>query len=96
MKKIIYLSLLLVSFWACRKDEIIFLSDSETVSYTLANTRIKGFYLRNVGNMGLNRASLDYFVYTTGICNLGLYSGRNPQIVKELGVVGNDIKIYRS
>lgn len=96
MKKIIYLSLLLVSFWACRKDEIIFLSDSETVSYPLANTRIKGFYLLNEGNMGMNRASLDYFDYTTGIYTRDLYSERNPQIVKELGDVGNDIKIYGS
>lgn len=46
--------------------------------------------------MGMNRASLDYFDYTTGIYTRDLYSERNPQIVKELGDVGNDIKIYGS
>lgn len=54
----------------------------------------KGFYLLNQGNMGSNKASLDYLDYKTGIYSRNIYSTRNPGVVKELGDVGNDLKIY--
>lgn len=81
---------------SCRKDEQIFLSDSEEVTYPFIGNKIQGFYLLNEGNMGMNRATLDYFDYSTGSYTRDIYSERNPKIVKELGDVGNDIKIYGS
>lgn len=96
MKKIhfIYLLILFMSLSACREDEQIFLSDSVQVALPMVGTRIKGFYQLNEGNMGMNRASLDYFDYTTGYYTRDIFSERNPEIVKELGDVGNDIKVY--
>lgn len=96
MKKIhfIYLVILFMSLSACREDEQIFLSDSVQVALPMVGTRIKGFYQLNEGNMGMNRASLDYFDYTTGYYTRDIFSERNPEIVKELGDVGNDIKVY--
>lgn len=96
MKKIhfIYLLILFMSLSACREDEQIFLSDSVQVALPMVGTRIKGFYQLNEGNMGMNRASLDYFDYMTGHYTRDIFSERNPEIVKELGDVGNDIKVY--
>lgn len=96
MKKIhfIYLLILFMSLSACREDEQIFLSDSVQVALPMVGTRIKGFYQLNEGNMGMNRASLDYFDYMTGHYTHDIFSERNPEIVKELGDVGNDIKVY--
>ena len=96
MKKIhfIYLLILFMSLSACREDDQIFLSDSVQVALPMVGTRIKGVYQLNEGNMGMNRASLDYFDYTTGHYTRDIFSERNPEIVKELGDVGNDIKVY--
>ncbi len=55
---------------------------------------VKGFYLLNEGNMGSNKASIDYFDYASGIYHKNIYAERNPHVVKELGDVGNDIQIY--
>ncbi len=56
--------------------------------------KIIGFYLLNEGNMGSNKASLDYFDYETGVYTKNIYAERNPNVVKELGDVGNDLQIY--
>ncbi len=96
MKKLhlIYSLILLLNLSACREDERVFLSDSVQVTLPVVGTRIKGFYQLNEGNMGMNRASLDYFDYTTGYYTRDIFSERNPDIVKELGDVGNDIQVY--
>lgn len=93
-KHLIYLLIFLFNLSACREDEQIFLSDSVEVTLPMVGTRIKGFYQLNEGNMGMNRASLDYFDYGTGVYTRDIFSERNPEIVKELGDVGNDIKVY--
>lgn len=59
-----------------------------------ASAECEGFYLLNQGNMGANKASLDYFSYTTGTYSRNIYPDRNPGVVKELGDVGNDLQIY--
>lgn len=83
-------------FPACREDEQIILSEGEQVALPLVGGKVNGFYLLNEGNMGMNRATIDYFDYNTGTYTRDIYSERNPEIVKELGDVGNDIKIYGS
>ena len=55
---------------------------------------IRGFFLLNEGNMGSNKASLDYYDYSSGVYTRNIYGERNPDEVKDLGDVGNDIGIY--
>lgn len=85
---------LLIIFSGCREDETIFLSSDTLVTEPHLGGNIEGFYLLNEGNMGMNRASLDMFNYRTGIYTQDIYSERNPDVVKEMGDVGNDLKIY--
>ena len=56
----------------------------------------KGFYLLNEGNMGMNKATLDFFDFETGKYKRNIYAERNPDVPKEMGDVGNDIGIYGS
>lgn len=85
---------LLIIFSGCREDETIFLSSDTLLTEPHLGGNIEGFYLLNEGNMGMNRASLDMFNYRTGIYTQDIYSERNPDVVKEMGDVGNDLKIY--
>ena len=94
LNKIIFLVLALLTLISCRKDEMIFLSDSSQVSIPVTTDKYSGFYLLNEGNMGMNRASIDLFEYQNGTYTRDIFSERNPNITKELGDVGNDIKIY--
>lgn len=94
LKNILLLAFLVVTIVSCRKDEMIFLSDSSEVSIPLETAKYSGFYLLNEGNMGMNRASIDLFEYNKGMYTRDVFSERNPNITKELGDVGNDIKIY--
>lgn len=98
MKQLLTYTLLFCIFFfsSCRKDELIYLSDSNQVATPRLGGSIEGFYLLNEGNMGMNRATIDYFDYSTGVYTRDIYSEKNPHIVKELGDVGNDIKIYGS
>lgn len=75
---------------------MIFVSDSSNVSIPTNPSNYRGFYLLNEGNMGMNRASIDMFDYESGIYTRDIFSEKNPNITKELGDVGNDIKIYGS
>ncbi len=58
--------------------------------------KLLGFYLLNEGNMGSNKSTLDYFDFATGEYRRNIYGDANPNVSKELGDVGNDIKIYGS
>lgn len=55
---------------------------------------IRGFFLLNEANMGSNKSSIDYFDYGSGKYFKNIYPAINPNVVKELGDVGNDIQIY--
>lgn len=93
LKKTLIVVLLSLSFFSCRKDDEIITSTSTDVT-TGVDGVIKGFFLLNEGNMGSNKATLDYFDYETGIYTKNIFAERNPSVVKELGDVGNDIQIY--
>lgn len=84
----------LFSLFSCRTDEFIPREETETGLAAPENTAIKGFYLLNEGNMGSNKATMDFFDYTTGTYHRNIYAEINPNVVKELGDVGNDIQIY--
>lgn len=91
--------LVLLFLSACRKDEfretiIPSTWTKVTEGITVRDGGIKGFFLLNEGNMGSNKATLDYFDYETGYYRKNIFAERNPGVVKELGDVGNDIQIY--
>lgn len=84
-----------VATFSCRKEDYI-LDGEETVinPWDSISGDITGFYLLNEGNMGSNKASLDYYDYSDGTYYRNIYGERNPNEVKALGDVGNDLKIY--
>jgi DNA-binding beta-propeller fold protein YncE len=97
-KKIHFLSTILLCtliFSACRKDLEPVKDDNETV-VPEPSSELKGFYLLNEGNMNMNKASLDYFDFNSGLYNRNIYGQANPEVVKGLGDVGNDMVIYGS
>ena len=55
-------------FSSCRNDdeEIISSVITQVAPSDSVSGPIKGFFLLNEGNMGSNKATLDYFDYTTG------------------------------
>ena len=63
-------------------------------------SEIVGMYLLNEGNMGSNKATLDYLDLSGRDSTVhyyrNIYSERNPSTVMMLGDVGNDIQIYGS
>lgn len=99
--KLKYLLLPMLLFAAalagCREDEVVVPAEYEPIPDAPAtDTDIRGFYLVNEGNMGSNKCTLDYYDYLTGVYARNIYAERNPNVVKELGDVGNDIGIYGS
>ena len=84
--------------WGCRGEYEIIPSDSITTQVfqydDIQNSKIRGFYLLCEGNMGSNKASLDFMDLHRGIYHRNIYAEKNPEVVKELGDVGNDIQVY--
>ena len=91
-----YSMLLLLCLLAGCRGDIPFLHSEEELLQPVQHRHIRGFFLLNEGNMGSNKASLDFFDVGTGKYQRNIYPTRNPGIVKELGDVGNDIAIYGS
>ena len=97
IRYIIYFLPLLTAATSCREDELVVPTEYDIVPETPApGTAVRGFYLVNEGNMGSNKCTLDYFDYFTGLYARNFYAERNPNVIKELGDVGNDIGIYGS
>ncbi|MBE7175393.1 MAG: YncE family protein [Mucilaginibacter polytrichastri] len=91
---VILFSLLFFSL-ACRKEQQAKPGDTEQVGDG-ENGTIAGFYLLNEGNMNMNKASLDYYDYASGQYRRDMYGQANPDVVKGLGDVGNDVGVYGS
>ena len=53
-----------------------------------------GLYVLCEGNMGSNKARLDYMNLNSGEYYSNWYGSQNPMQIKELGDVGNDIQAY--
>ena len=84
---------ILFAVFGCQQD--VYIVDEERENITKPEkTEVTGFYLLNEGNMGSNKATVDYFNYAEGVYHRNIYASANPTMVKELGDVGNDIKIY--
>ena len=92
--------LLAIGLMSCRSDEIIFPAEYETLPIevraesSFASNEPIGMYLLNEGNMGSNKATIDYLDLCNGIYIRNIYGERNPNVIKELGDVGNDIQAY--
>ena len=79
---------------SCREDYIIYEPEIEETEPD-PQPNILGFYLLNEGDMGSNKASLDYYDYD-GTYFRDIFAFANPSVPKEMGDVGNDLKIYGS
>lgn len=94
---------MLLCLLSCREEMEIFKPEvisvappDSALTGSAAQVRLPGFYLLNEGNMGSNKSTLDYYDYATGEYHRNIYGDANPGVPKELGDVGNDIKIYGS
>ncbi len=85
-------------FSACRTDDTIIYMEDEDTGIVTEKTEVLGMYLLNEGNMGSNKCTLDYLDLSGETIHYlrNIYAERNPNEVKELGDVGNDIQIYGS
>lgn len=81
---------------ACRKDPQVIPEEQVGVLPPDPTRNLQGFYLVNEGNMGMNKASLDYMDFTTGQYRRNIYNEINPAQVNGLGDVANDVAIYGS
>ena len=85
---------------SCRGEEITFPAEYEVLPMeprelsSFAPNEPIGMYLLNEGNMGSNKATIDYLDFCNGCYIRNIYGERNPNVIKELGDVGNDIQIY--
>ena len=85
---------LAVAVSSCREEDKITPSTGNDVTDGSDAGEVKGFFLLNEGNMGSNKATLDYFDYATGVYTRNIFAERNPGVALELGDVGNDLGIY--
>ena len=100
MKRTLYCILTLLILIACRKDVMVVPMENIDTGGKAVKSEIVGMYLLNEGNMGSNKATLDYLDLSgedaTTHYLRNIYSERNPTTVMSLGDVGNDIQIYGS
>ena len=76
---------------SCRHDEVVYPTIGTHVT---DEERTGGLYVLCEGNMGSNKARLDYINLKTGDYYANWYGAQNPSQMKELGDVGNDIQQY--
>lgn len=88
-------ALLQIAATSCRKEDVIIKPEGDQVSRPTA-TSVIGFYLLNEGNMGSNKATLDYWDSSTGEYIRNIFGAANADVPKEMGDVGNDLAIYGS
>lgn len=97
VRKILFLPLLcLAVLFACREIELVVPTEYELLPGVPIDpdARPAGMYLLNEANMGSNKSSIDYVDFRNAYYVRNIYAERNPEEVKELGDVGNDIQIY--
>ncbi|MBQ4018604.1 MAG: YncE family protein, partial [Paludibacteraceae bacterium] len=89
--KILVLALCSLFLWSCRGDEVVYPTIGTQVT---EEVREGGLYVLCEGNMGSNKARLDYINLENGTYYSNWYGAQNPKQMKELGDVGNDIEAY--
>ncbi len=94
--------ILVLFLCACRGEELLIPAEYEQLPFeprsleSFASDEPIGVYILNEGNMGSNKATIDYVDLVNAVFIRNIYSERNPEVIKELGDVGNDIAIYGS
>ena len=98
MKRYWYVILTALLLSGCRTDETIVYMEDEDTGVMNTKSEVVGMYVLNEGNMGSNKCTLDYLDLSGETAHYlrNIYAERNPNEVKELGDVGNDIQIYGS
>jgi len=83
-------------FNSCKDDDDVTLPTDyeQTPEKGTAKGGVLGMYLLNEGNMGSNKCTLDFLDFSTGLYARNIYPEKNPEVVLELGDVGNDEIIY--
>ncbi|MBR1878484.1 MAG: hypothetical protein IJ814_05700 [Paludibacteraceae bacterium] len=76
---------------SCRGDEVVYPTIGTHVT---DEVREGGLFVLCEGNMGSNKARLDYINLHTGEYYANWYGSQNPRQMKELGDVGNDLQQY--
>lgn len=95
MKRFLLIALVVVGLFSCREELPVLSSTKEEVGGSASGgEHIKGMFLLNEGNMGSNKCTLDFYDCVTGTYHRNIFPERNPNIVKEMGDVGNDLQIY--
>lgn len=88
---------LLALLTACRHDELVTVMTDTDTGQHIGPSVITGLYVLNEGNMGSNKCTLDYLDLSgqnlTSHYLRNIYGERNPDVVMEIGDVGNDIAI---
>ena len=98
--RVIGLCLIAVACMGCRGDDIVIPAEYVVLPIeprpeaSFAANEPIGMYLLNEGNMGSNKATIDYVDFCHGYYIRNIYGERNPNVIKELGDVGNDIQVY--
>lgn len=78
-------------FVSCRGDEVVYPTIGTHVT---DDEQTGGMYVLCEGNMGSNKARLDYINLEKGDYYANWYGALNPHQLKELGDVGNDVQAY--
>ena len=89
--KILVFALCSLLLWSCRGDEVIYPTIGTHVTDMVGKG---GLYVLCEGNMGSNKARLDYMNLEKGDYYSNWYGAQNPTQLKELGDVGNDVQQY--
>lgn len=74
---------------ACRHVDTVYIDPLDAIP-------AEGLYLLCEGNMGSNKATIDFYDVKRDTLYRNIYPAINPSVVMALGDVGNDIAIYGS
>ena len=100
LSKLSLLSLIIILLSSCRNDVMVVPMEDINTGGKTTKSDIIGMYLLKEGNMGSNKATLDYLDLSANDSTVhylrNIYSERNPNTVMMLGDVGNDCQIYGS
>ena len=92
MKQLIYISFTIVLLFitaSCREDELVVPTEYDIIpGGPMPDASPIGMYLLNEGNMGSNKASIDYVDFRNGLYARNLYAERNPTVNRLPGFHG--------
>lgn len=91
-KKLLFFSAVSLAFAACSDDHAALTDDTDRPG--TGSALPERLYVLCEGLMGANQASIDYYDFSIGSYLRNAYVEANPNVVLELGDVGNDLQCY--